>query len=72
MSENVEFIKDLAAVVQKHYPDGKMKPDDIAVYFGMVMAGALASQPEPIRDRAARILAQMIRHPDQTTKGLGR
>jgi hypothetical protein len=63
MDENVEFMSDLAKVVQKHYPDGKMRADDVTTYFGMVIAAALENHPEAVRDRAARVLAQFIKHP---------
>lgn len=69
MAENSAFIIDLADLVKKHYPDGRMRVDDIVIYFGIVIAAALAGQPEAVRDRAARHLAQKIRVPD---KGIGR
>jgi len=72
MSENVDFINDIADVVRKHYPDAKMPVTDIAVYFGAVIAGALASYPEPVRDRAARVLAKLIRYPDMALKRFGK
>lgn len=70
MAENVEFIADLADLVKKHYPDGKMRVDDITIYFGLVLAGAMADQPEDVRDRAARVMAQYIRHPNDTLRQL--
>lgn len=68
MAENGAFILELADLVKKHYPDGQMRVDDVVVYFGMVLAGALAGQPEPVRDRAARQVSQAIRHPDATLR----
>lgn len=69
MAENAAFIIDMAELVKKHYPDGRMRVDDIVIYFGIVIAAALAGQPEAVRDRAARQIAHKIRVPD---KGIGR
>lgn len=68
--ENTAFIFELTGLIKRHYPDGRMRADDIYTYFGMVLAGALADQPEAVRDRAARHIAQQIRVPDRKLKRL--
>ena len=66
------FIGDLVELVQKHYPDGRMRVDSIVISFGMVLSAAVAGQPEDVRDRAARFIAQQIRVPDKPVRRLFR